>query len=125
MLTKAFEDYELVQQEHEREDDAQGSDRESIEAKYSSTLAKFDRETTKFTTISNSASSQSNSNTQQTSSKVKRLQLNIPPFAGDITQWNAFYELFKNLIENDQALTEIEKFIYLKSYLKGEPIITS
>lgn len=121
MLIKAFTDYESVQQELEKEDETQSSDRDLIETKYCSTLAKIDREINKHST-SSAASSQSTSNTQQISSKVKRPQLNIPPFTGDITQWNAFYQLFQNLIENDQALTEIEKFIYLKSYLTGEPL---
>lgn len=31
-------------------------------------------------------------------------------------------ELFSALILNDSSLTSIQKFIYLKSYLRGEPV---
>lgn len=49
--------------------------------------------------------------------RVKLPDISIPPFTGEISQWTSFMELFSALILNDSSLTNIQKFIYLKSYL--------
>lgn len=54
--------------------------------------------------------------------RVKLPEISIPPFTGEISQWTSFMELFSALILNDSSLTSIQKFIYLKSYLRGEPV---
>lgn len=60
--------------------------------------------------------------TPQTSQNVKLPEISIPLFCGNISEWESFYQLFSALIFNDTTLTDIQKFIYLKSFLKGEPL---
>lgn len=52
----------------------------------------------------------------------KTLSQLINPFSGDFSEWNSFYELFENLIIKNSCLSDVQKFVYLKSYLKGEPL---
>lgn len=59
---------------------------------------------------------------QQVSSMAKLPEITINSFSGDFSEWSSFFELFENLIIKDPGLTDIQKFVYLKSYLKGEPL---
>ena len=47
-------------------------------------------------------------------------ELSVKPFNGDPTLWPQFYDSFKNAIHENQRLNVVEKFSYLKSYLRGE-----
>lgn len=53
---------------------------------------------------------------------VKLPEISIPQFSGKITEWTSFYDLFQALINSNKNLSDIQKFVYLKSYLKGEPL---
>jgi len=53
---------------------------------------------------------------------VKLPIISIPTFSGNITDWTSFIELFTALIVEDDGLSNIEKFMYLKTYLKGEAL---
>lgn len=53
---------------------------------------------------------------------VKLPVISIPTFSEQISQWTSFIEIFNALILNYSSLSKIEKFMYLKSYLKGEAL---
>lgn len=53
-------------------------------------------------------------------SRVKLPRLNLPEFHGNYEQWMGFIDTFSSLIDRNTQITEIEKFYYLKSCLKGE-----
>lgn len=53
---------------------------------------------------------------------VKLPIISIPTFSGNITNWTSFIELFGALIIEDNGLSNIEKFMYLKTYLSGEAL---
>lgn len=50
---------------------------------------------------------------------VKLPKLNISKFYGDSAHWLEFFSHFENAIHNNNSLTKIDKFNYLKSYLGG------
>lgn len=47
---------------------------------------------------------------------------NIPVFGGDYEKWLEFKNVFISMIASRDDLTEVEKFLYLKSALKGEAL---
>lgn len=68
---------------------------------------------------SQSTSSEKISGSNQ-ASIVKLAALNVPKFSGDYKQWSTFNDMFIALIHSNEALTEIQKFFYLKSALSGD-----
>ena len=50
--------------------------------------------------------------------RVKLPKLSLKPFNGDITNWTTFWDSFKSAIHENSALSEIDKFNYLKSLLE-------
>ena len=52
-------------------------------------------------------------------SKIKLPKLTIPPFEGDITKWTPFWDSYDSAIHRNSSLTEINKFNYLRSLLRG------
>ncbi|XP_066908659.1 uncharacterized protein [Halyomorpha halys] len=46
-------------------------------------------------------------------------QINLPDFSGDSTEWPLFRDTFSALIHNEPALSDMEKFLFLTSCLKG------
>ena len=51
-------------------------------------------------------------------SRVKLPKMNLKPFSGDITHWTTFWDSFKSAVHENPALSEIEKFNYLRSLLE-------
>ncbi|XP_055591098.1 uncharacterized protein LOC129743154 [Uranotaenia lowii] len=51
---------------------------------------------------------------------VRLPQISIPDFDGDYRQWLSFKATFVSLIHDSMELSEVQKFHYLKSALKGE-----
>lgn len=50
---------------------------------------------------------------------VKLPRLNIPTFHGDCSEWLDFWNCFEAAIHKNESLSNVEKFTYLKSYLRG------
>lgn len=46
--------------------------------------------------------------------------IEIPAFSGNYSDWRSFYDLYKSLIHNNPELSDIQKYHYLKSNLKGD-----
>ncbi|GBN42206.1 hypothetical protein AVEN_226626-1 [Araneus ventricosus] len=55
----------------------------------------------------------------KTESNVKLPQITICTFNDDCSEWLNFYNSFEVAIHNNESLSKIEKFTYLKSYLRG------
>lgn len=51
---------------------------------------------------------------------VKLAALKIPKFTGSYAEWATFCDIFTALVHNNDTLTEIQKFFYLRSSLGGE-----
>lgn len=46
----------------------------------------------------------------------------IKPFSGLSAEWQSFYEIFEKLVVNNSQLDNLQKLIYLKSYLRDEAL---
>lgn len=51
---------------------------------------------------------------------VKLPPLNLPKFSGSYSEYLQFYDTFNSLIDQNQALSKVQKFYYLNSCLKGD-----
>jgi hypothetical protein len=74
------------------------------------------------TTISNPISNSNEVN--QKSVPVKLPELTLPSFDASYSDWTSFYDTFSALVDQNTQLSEIHKFHYLKSCLKGNAIKT-
>lgn len=54
-------------------------------------------------------------------SHIRLPRLSIQTFSGSLTEWNAFYDLYKSLVHDNVTLTNVERFRYLLLFLKDEP----
>ena len=52
--------------------------------------------------------------------QVKLPELNFPNFRGEYDQWLSFSENYTSLIHNNANLSNVQKYHYLKSCLKGD-----
>ncbi|KFM62154.1 hypothetical protein X975_06179, partial [Stegodyphus mimosarum] len=80
------------------------------------------KELTKMTNSDNENSifNETAKDSQNESNKFTRLpKLTISKFYGYYTRWTSFWNSFKVAIHDNESLTKIEKFNYLKSYLCG------
>lgn len=51
---------------------------------------------------------------------IKLPVIELPTFSGRAEEWLQFFDTFDTLIHSNEALSEIQKFYYLKSSLKGD-----
>ncbi|GFY78680.1 uncharacterized protein TNIN_162431 [Trichonephila inaurata madagascariensis] len=58
-------------------------------------------------------------NSFKTENSVKLPRININTFNGEFSEWLDFYNSFEIAIHKNDTLNKIEKFTYLKSYLRG------
>ncbi|XP_065356376.1 uncharacterized protein LOC135950776 [Calliphora vicina] len=49
-------------------------------------------------------------------------KIDIPTFAGDYLSWIAYRDMFISLVHNNQALTNVQKFYFLKSSCSDTPL---
>ena len=49
--------------------------------------------------------------------KVRLAKLEIEKFDGDVINWSSFWDQFSSAIHENDSLSKINKFIYLKSFL--------
>ena len=54
--------------------------------------------------------------------RVKLPEIKLPTFGGKIANWITFRDTFRSLIHNNQNLTAIDKFTYLRTSLFGEAL---
>lgn len=120
-LTQAFTLYEAVNMQIVNIDSS-SQDKDDIDDKYCSCRAKLRGKIIALSPQSQTQQASVPASNQGQKPNVNLPQLHIPRFNGDLTSWNAFYQLFNTLIVNNNMLSNIEKLIYLKSYLSGEPL---
>ena len=52
---------------------------------------------------------------------VKLAPVKLEPFAGDVETWAWFWEQFESSIDKDPTLSTVNKHVFLRGYLEGEP----
>lgn len=52
---------------------------------------------------------------------VKLPTIKLEPFGGDIEEWQRFWEQFVSSIDSNSELSQIDKHVFLRGYLEGEP----
>lgn len=130
-LAKAYEDYVSAQNEIEDEDETQVDDRIEVENKYFLLAAKI--KTVLQTKLSqNNSTDAENSNGQSivpnnpfSSNPQKQVylpQVSLPTFSGRYDEWKTFSDLFTALVDKNEQITDAQKFLYLKTNLKNEPL---
>jgi len=62
----------------------------------------------------------SGSGTSNQASIVKLAALSVPEYSGDYKEWATFHDMYVALIHSNEALTDVQRFFYLKSALTGE-----
>lgn len=88
---------------------------ESVEEKYTQTLSIIMK-------LLNSISSSNNTNESKQPMPVKLPNINIPIYTGKYSDYRPFIELFKSLIDKNPNLDKLQRFYYLRGFLKGEPL---
>ena len=51
--------------------------------------------------------------------KAKLPKLILPKFRGDVTTWTGFWESYKSAVHDNESISKIDKFNYLRSLLEG------
>jgi len=51
--------------------------------------------------------------------KAKLPKLILPKFRGEVTTWTGFWESYKSAVHDNENISTIDKFNYLKSLLEG------
>jgi hypothetical protein len=52
---------------------------------------------------------------------VKLPAIKLDAFKGDVETWSRFWEQFRSSIDEDTSLSTINKHVFLRGYLEGEP----
>ena len=78
----------------------------------------------KYLKLSSNGSEDINTNRTRTNAnrQVKLPTIIIKPYEGDPLEWKTFYQSFLVTIDKNEDLSNIEKFTYLRSYLKGNAL---
>ena len=117
-LAKAWERYSDIFIQFEEQSDATGDEYDAARSTYESTEAIYDDLTIKINDIVLALSTPSVQ--QPLNTKLKLPTLELPTFEGDRKSWPAFWSAFSAHVHENRTLTDIVKFTYLKSALKGE-----
>lgn len=122
-LSKALESYTEIQDIIEDEDETQVQDRIEFEKRYFSIAASLKTTIQKLSSrMQENAENLPQQSSPRSSSQVKLPNVNIPTFSGKYEEWNAFMDLYIALIDQNVQLSNVQKFVYLKSSLKNEPL---
>lgn len=113
---------DLMDDINELNDEAILAECETMDNKYCETVSGIKRIISEFNTAKLEHTVTGQQNPTAIASVAKLPEIVINPFSGDFSEWNSFYELFENLIIKNSCLSDVQKFVYLKSYLKGEPL---
>lgn len=62
-------------------------------------------------------------NTPQFINKFQNLpRIQLPIFSGNLEEWSLYFSLFESLVNGNNSLTNIEKFQYLRTSLRGDAL---
>lgn len=118
-----LEEFNEIQNEIEilDEETDYSDERLAFESTYFEIIARMEQLIEDKTRSINSVSrSESVANHSQNSSNIKLPTINLPEFDGNYTNWLQFYDTFNALINENENINNVQKFLYLKSSLKGE-----
>ncbi|XP_055523111.1 uncharacterized protein LOC129717274 [Wyeomyia smithii] len=59
---------------------------------------------------------------QRLTRTFKLPDIQLPELSGNIVKWFSFYDTFNSLVNINQDLSDVQKFFYLKSTLRGEAL---
>lgn len=90
---------------------------ESIETKFFEELDKFETILKELTTTSSSGTSTIQNIIEQP--KLTLPTITLPKFAGDISEWRAFWDKFSRYIHKGKNIAKINKLSYLLGQLKA------
>ena len=120
---KKYDDdiFDLLTEEEDLKTD--GLEAQEYGLKSRTVLAKIDSYKRK-STASGSGSGTVNVTNNKPAEPVKSSGLKLPKldattFSGDATHWKSFIEFFDAAVHLNEQLSDVEKYTYLKSYLKG------
>ena len=125
-LIKAFSNYCDVQELIEQID-PDDSDRIDIEDKFFDLHTEFEGKISSLLqcqtqSVTPPATNVASTVATPTIPQVRLPEIHIQTFTGEISEWTSFYQLFSALIDDNPSLGEVQKFMYLKSFLKNEPL---
>ena len=105
------------------ETEAEMSKEIELQIEYDDSLMQFIRmlETAK-TTGNVSTSTLNSGQTRVTNTTAKLPKLQLKKFTGNIVEWQAFWDAFRDTVHNSTQLTSVEKFHYLYSLLEGTAV---
>ncbi|XP_076391770.1 uncharacterized protein LOC143265174 [Megachile rotundata] len=106
----------------EQTEQTQLDERESFESAYFSIMSIAEKHIANVKGPQQSEPSPSTSGTPSpfdVQSAPRLLVINLPTFDGDFSQWIRFRDTFMSLVHNCERLTDIDRFNYLTSALKG------
>ena len=52
---------------------------------------------------------------------LKLPKITLPTFSGKYSEWTPFFDLFRNTVDCNRSLNDIQKLQYLKTSLKDQP----
>lgn len=128
-LQKLYDEYCVIQDKLIQIDESESNDMELVESKYLSTWAKLKVIIQKLSTsninhmgtnLQQSPVSQNVSTGNQNNTRLPNIK--TPIFSGKIEDWQTFFDLFKAVIDNNNSLDDVQKFLYLKGALSGEAL---
>ena len=90
---------------------------------YNRTLAKIDFYLNKVPTVASSLENLNiSSSTQNHENNVKLPRLELSKFNGDIIEWKGFWDQFKSTVHENNNISTIEKFNYLRTLLEDSAL---
>ncbi|XP_058817306.1 uncharacterized protein LOC131680609 [Topomyia yanbarensis] len=129
-LEVKWNEFEEIQSEIEEADDHEGNVeahrqiRADFEEQYfvvrAGLVSKLPRQLSENTAASSSSLPSSDSSSVH--AYVRLPQINLPEFDGNFEKWLPFHDTFRALIDSSPELSNIQKFHYLRSSLRGEAL---
>jgi hypothetical protein len=133
-FTPSFEEFDKVQSEIESLDasSAQCTEREVFEDQYFQLVSDIEhfidqnktpslqQQSSNVQIAGTSNVSGTNESNSNSTLQIKLPSIELPKFNGSYSDWLAFYEAFQGLINENNNLTDTQKFYYLQSCLTGE-----
>ena len=93
------------------------------DSNYDRTLAKIDFYLNKVPTLASSSENLNiSSSTQNHENKVKLSRLELSKFNGSIIEWKGFWDQFKSTVHENNNISVIEKFNYLRTLLEDSAL---
>lgn len=95
-------------------------ERKAFESSYYNLISDIQTIMTNFGISSNNIQDSMETSDNKPNQQIRLPSISLPSFNGHYDQWLEFRDGFNSLIHNNQSITEIQKFYYLRSCLQGE-----